>query len=257
MISSNCTSYLQSLDIAVNRSFKSHLSKLIEEYIVDSSNYLANGKLKKMSIEQTTNWVKCASQLITKKTIVNACIAGGLPVNDEIDIGKSFIANHSRLKDAFWKEWDDAHANISREEFLKVDRQYKEDATFHVNLGNNGEVEESERVLRGSKVTKENIYKKQCIEAATDIVDEADENELADYSCCYCEVEMLTNQWHECKMCKQHCHGNGIGCSNQAGICKNCQTELFIFHLFILNLVTVSYLQQSPISNKTECKNCQ
>ncbi len=75
MISSNCTSYLQSLDIGVNKSFKAHLSNKIEDYIGDTSNYNNNGRLRKMDLDTMTLWIRSAVNEITKETVLNACRA--------------------------------------------------------------------------------------------------------------------------------------------------------------------------------------
>ena len=94
-----------------------------------------------------------------------------------------------------------------------------------INLGHDGEIAPNDRQLRG--VTKQlvNLHKQQCEELALDILEDCDEVEMAEYSCCYCEVDMLLVQWNLCDTCKEHCHGYGIGCMNRAGVCKNCQIE--------------------------------
>ena len=83
---------MQSLDIGVNRSFKSHLSKSIEEYICDNSNYDSNGKLTKMTINQMTTWIGDASNQIIVSTVLNSCIAGGIPTfQNNFDADTSYI----------------------------------------------------------------------------------------------------------------------------------------------------------------------
>ena len=69
MISSNCTAYLQSLDIGINKSFKAHLSDLIEEYISNPINYNSNGKLQKMDVDVMTQWIRDAADRISEEAI--------------------------------------------------------------------------------------------------------------------------------------------------------------------------------------------
>ena len=107
-------------------------------------------------------------------------------------------------------------------DFLKVERQFEEDETFEINLGNNFLIESSDRQLRNNADTEETIYRQQCEERANEYLDEADMDNLADYNCCYCKVDMLVTQWHKCKSCGQNVHGYVVGCMNEESECKNC-----------------------------------
>ena len=100
--------------------------------------------------------------------------------------------------------------------------KYEDDENFENTLGNVYIVEESDRQLRSNNVTHQNIHK-NCKEMANDILEGADEVDLTNYSCCYCNFGMLTTQWHTCNTCKQHVLGFGIGCMDREGVCKNCQ----------------------------------
>ena len=131
MVSSNCTAYLQSLDIGVNKSFKTHLSNQIELYIEDPANYSNNGKLKKMDIDTMTQWIRSAAYLFTKDTVLNACRAGGIPnYMDDFDVDTTYIATHERLGEQFLVKYDECINSVPLEEFLKRESQYAEDETF-------------------------------------------------------------------------------------------------------------------------------
>ena len=185
MVSSNCTAYLQSLDIGVNKSFKSHLSNKIEEYIENTSNYNANGKLKKMDIDTMTSWIKFAADLVSKDTVLNACRAGGIPNNmDDFDVNTTYIATHERLGEQFLVKYDECLAQVSMDEFLKRETQHEEDENFEINLGNDYVVEKSDRQLRRNENTEQAIYKQQSQERAAEYLEDADIEDIADYSCC-------------------------------------------------------------------------
>lgn len=226
MISSNCTAYLQSLDIGVNKSFKSHLSNQIEEYISDPTNY-TNGKLRKMDIDTMTNWIKSAANQITSETILNACRAGGIPAFDEdFNINATYIATHERLGQMFIEEYDKSLDTVSMEDFLANDRQFDEDKPFEINLGNDFVVQASDRVLRNNPDTQVSIYRQQCEERASECLEDANMDDMADYICCFCKVEMLKVQWHTCSECGNHVHSYGIGCMDQEERCKNCSFSI-------------------------------
>ena len=183
MVSSNCTAYLQSLDIGVNKSFKAHLSNKIEEYITEPSNYI-NNKLKKIDLETMTGWIRSAADLLTKTTILNACRAGGIPNNyDAFDVNTTYIATHERLGEQFVEKYEELIANVSMAEFLKEERQFEEDETFEINLGNDFVVGESERQLRNNSDTTTAIYRQQCEERATEILEDADMLDFAKLRC--------------------------------------------------------------------------
>ena len=99
---------------------------------------------------------------------------------------------------------------------------YEEDETFEINLGNDFVVGESSRELRTNTDTTMWIYKQQCEERAGDAIEDADMNDMAEYSCCFCDVETRTTQWHKCSECVNNVHGYGTGCINMEGVCKNC-----------------------------------
>ena len=81
----------------------------------------------------------------------------------------------------------------------------------------------SDRELRNNGSSALAIYKQQCEELANDTLEDADMNDMAKYSCCFCHVNMLKVQWHICSECGGHVHGFGIGCVNRDGICKACK----------------------------------
>ena len=146
-------------------------------------------------------------------------------MQDDFNVEESYIVKHERLGNIFLDKFDEHHANVSNEEFIKNynNGEFEEDENFKINLGNGHVVEQSDRNLRDNSKAQDGIHNTNCQEAATDILERSEPEELADNSCCYCEVEMLTSQWHKCVKCKGHVHGAGIGCMNQAEVCRNCQ----------------------------------
>ena len=141
---------------------------------------------------------------------------------DDFDVNTTYIATHERLGEQFLVKYDECINSISMDDFLKRETQYEEDETFEINLGNDFVVGESSRELGFNTNTAMSIYKQQCEEKAGDIIADADMDDMAEYSCCFCSVEMMKTQWHKCSECGNNVHGYGIGCMDMEGVCKNC-----------------------------------
>ena len=160
--------------------------------------------------------------MIIKGNNVNACSDGGIPAFDEdFDINTTYIATYEQLGEQFIEKYEESLQTVSMDQFLKDDRQFDLDEPFEINLGNDFVVETSDRRLIYNPDTAVQIYRQQCEERATEYLEDADMQDMADYSCCFCKVEMLKCQRHVCINCGGHVHGFGTGCMNQEEICKN------------------------------------
>lgn len=92
--------------------------------------------------------------------------------NSFSDIDETYIGSHERIGEQFIIKWEEALQTMSMEQFLKHDRQFDEDQTFQINLGRGSVVEPTDRQLRNNEKTAVTIYRQQCEERATDILNE-------------------------------------------------------------------------------------
>eukprot|EP00834_Sanchytrium_tribonematis_P005958 NODE_399_length_8099_cov_0.731375.p4 type:complete len:231 gc:universal NODE_399_length_8099_cov_0.731375:7527-6835(-) len=230
MIPANCTAYLQTLDVSINRSFKSRMSDKIEEYMYFNDNW-SNGKLKKFSIELMTGWIKEILSSFSQTQINKALESGGLPTEYTTDWGPedTYLAKHERLGEGFIAAYYESLANVCITEIVSKSKQFEADElgdeTFHVNLYNFDPDAERATLRTRTSVDPLTKTRSECEARAYEILDRASPSELTDKVCVFCNVEMLSTQNHVCDKCLQPVHGFGIGCMSRSDICLNCANE--------------------------------
>jgi transposase-like protein len=76
MIPAGTTSYLQSLDVCINRPFKHHLRQSIDEYLLHPQARNARGNLVKPDLPTVCSWISSAWAAITKEQVLKALVKG-------------------------------------------------------------------------------------------------------------------------------------------------------------------------------------
>ncbi|KAF6362058.1 R3H domain containing 1 [Rhinolophus ferrumequinum] len=95
MIPAGMTAYLQTLDIAINKTFKDHLRMEINEYIENRMERNQHGNFVKPSLQEVVTWVKNSWDKITDSCVASALRAGYM--DKKCSFKESSIAGHERL----------------------------------------------------------------------------------------------------------------------------------------------------------------
>ncbi|GFW59583.1 hypothetical protein TNCV_3222341 [Trichonephila clavipes] len=87
---------LQPLDVGINRSFKSKVRKLWEQWMSDGEkNYTKTGKLKRASYENVSRWVLKAWNDVAETTVNNAFRKCNIIVKNDSDDEESLLSSDS------------------------------------------------------------------------------------------------------------------------------------------------------------------
>ena len=95
MIPAGMTSYLQTLDLVINKPFKDHLRKEVNNYIENRMERNQRGNLIKPNRQEIVNWVKNSWMKISDSCVSNALRAGYLDKN--FTFFESFIGKHEKF----------------------------------------------------------------------------------------------------------------------------------------------------------------
>ena len=95
MIPAEMTSYLQTLDLVINKPFKDHLRKEVNNYIENRMERNQRGNLIKPNQQEIVNWVKNSWMKISDSCVSNALRAGYLDKN--FTFFESFIGKHEKF----------------------------------------------------------------------------------------------------------------------------------------------------------------
>ncbi|GFW08974.1 pogo transposable element with KRAB [Trichonephila clavipes] len=113
IISGGITKKLQPLDVSINRSFKSKVRKLWEQWMSNGEkNYMKMGKLKQASHENVSNWVlKVWNDVSETKNVLQKC---SIIVGNDSDGEDSLLSSDSDilsedLMNLFISESDESH----------------------------------------------------------------------------------------------------------------------------------------------------
>ncbi|GFW08103.1 pogo transposable element with KRAB [Trichonephila clavipes] len=96
IIPGGLTKKLQPLDVGINRSFKSKVRKLWEQWMSDGEkNYTKTGKLKRASYENVSCWVLKAWNDVAETTVKNAFRKCNIVVKNYSDDEESLLSSDS------------------------------------------------------------------------------------------------------------------------------------------------------------------
>ncbi|GFU86481.1 hypothetical protein TNCV_1418331 [Trichonephila clavipes] len=96
IIPGGLTKKLQPLDVGINRSFKSKVRKLWEQWMSDGEkNYTKTGKLKRASYENVSCWVLKAWNDVAETTVKNAFRKCNIVVKIDSDDEESLLSSDS------------------------------------------------------------------------------------------------------------------------------------------------------------------
>ncbi|GFS70289.1 hypothetical protein TNCV_1067621 [Trichonephila clavipes] len=105
---------LQPLDVGINRSFKSKVRKLWEQWMSDGEkNYTKTGKLKRASYENVSCWVLKAWNDVAETTVKNAFRKCNIVIKNDSDDEESLLSSdsdvlHEDLTNLFISESDES-----------------------------------------------------------------------------------------------------------------------------------------------------
>lgn len=95
MIPAGMTSYLQSLDLVINKPFKDYLRIEVNDYIEHRMERNQRGNFIKPNLKEIVNWVNNSWNKITANCVTNALRAGYLDRKCSFD--ESYIAKHEKF----------------------------------------------------------------------------------------------------------------------------------------------------------------
>nr|KAF6391794.1 DnaJ heat shock protein family (Hsp40) member C17 [Pipistrellus kuhlii] len=104
MIPAGMTTYLHTLDIAINKPFKDNLRMEINDYIENRMERNQHGNFVEPKLQEVVTWVKNSWEKITDSSIANALRAGYL--DKKYSFKDSAIAKHERFGPLILKEME-------------------------------------------------------------------------------------------------------------------------------------------------------
>ena len=124
MIPAGMTCYLQTLDIGINKPFKDHLRKEVNEYIEKRMVRNERGNFVKPNLQEIVNWVKHSWEKITDNCVSDTLRRGYL--DKSYSFNESFIAKHEKFGSMILKEIE-MKENLEGIENLKLYDDIPED----------------------------------------------------------------------------------------------------------------------------------
>ncbi|GFV28656.1 pogo transposable element with KRAB domain [Trichonephila clavipes] len=109
IIPGGLTKKLHPIDVGINKSFKSKVRKLWEQWMSDGEkNYTKTGKLKRASYENVSNWVLKAWNDVAETTVKNTFRKCNIIVKNDSDDEDSLLSSDSDLINLFISESDES-----------------------------------------------------------------------------------------------------------------------------------------------------